>query len=90
MRTRGSPTAWLPDIDLSIAVAQAIHYEAEHRILMRNRSNADLVGGSRPSSAAAGEPLTSRFLACARSALRRLAPTRLIGSEPSALRSLIR
>jgi hypothetical protein len=63
----------LPDIDLSIALAQAMRYEAEHRILTRDSSDEALARRCRCSDAVPGEPLTSRILARFRSALQWLA-----------------
>jgi hypothetical protein len=85
MRTgKSGGGGWLPDIDLSIALAQAMHYEAEHRILMRASSDEALVRRSRCSDAAPGEPLTSRILARFRSAFHWLATARSVGtSRPS-------
>jgi hypothetical protein len=80
-RNGGGP--WLPDIDVSIALAQAMHYEAEHRIPLRDLSDEALVRRSRCSDAVPGEPLTSRILARFRSVLYRLALTRsAAGNRP--------
>ena len=76
-KSGGGP--WLPDIDLSIALAQAMHYEAQHRILMRFRRSGF-------SDAALGEPLTSRILARFRSALHWLALTRSAAMNCRALK----
>lgn len=74
---------WLPDIDPSITLAQAMRYEAEHRIFMRDLSDETLVRRSRCSDAAPGEPLTIRILARF-SALHWLAMTRsVVMSRPS-------